>query len=188
MDEIRRQKNVINMMSTMHSILRTRYYSLALVVELSLLVSAIVLNALVFIDFDYLKLFFEDERVAQGYVGLFSVIVFIISVIMLRVNWKEKSENHSHACTQLSRLLSECRQIMSIREGSEKKIAEDAFSVKYNQISNMLVPIPHSKFNSLKAKHYRKVQLSKLIDRHPGKPLFVLRFYLLFEEARKADG
>lgn len=39
-----------------------------------------------------------------------------------------------------------------------------------------LIPIPDVKFNSLKALHHKKVELSKLISEHPGSSVTVLRF------------
>ena len=185
LQELNRKERVVNMMITMHSILRDRFKRYSLIVEVLLMTSAILLNALVFIDFKYLKPIFNDELSSKISIGILSIIVFIMSIVILIVGWKQKSENHSQAVKRFFTLLSECRQIQSIEDESEKKSIASVFHNKYNELSNSIVPIPDKKFNKLKALHLRKLELSKLISKNPGYPVFLLRLYILFRSIRK---
>jgi hypothetical protein len=45
---------------------------------------------------------------------------------------------------------------------------------------NNLWPIPEKQFHKLKALHFKKIELSKLISSNPGCPLWVLRISLFF--------
>ena len=60
----------------------------------------------------------------------------------------------------------------------QKELAIDKFKNRYGQVSGMITKIPESQFNALKLRHYRKVELSKLIDKHPGSLLVILRIKL----------
>lgn len=183
--ELNRIERVVNMMITMHSILRDRFKRYSLIVDISLLVSAILLNALIFIDFKYLKPIFNDEISSKIAIGFFSILVFITSIVILTVDWKQKSENHSQAVKILFTLLSECRQIQSIEDESEKKSIASVFHNKYLESSNAIVPIPDKNFNKFKAIHLQKVELSKLISKNPGHPVILLRIYILFSSIKK---
>jgi hypothetical protein len=180
MDELVRQKRVLNMMITMHSILRDRYKYYDLIANILLLVSAVTINTLVFASdevFTFLALNPTKSKIA---IGIFSSITFALSIIYLLVNWKEKMKNHGDAVIQLSILLNECRGIEDILEGQEKNSLIVSFGQKYSQITNMLIKIPDSKFNYLKSRHYRKLELSKLIDSSPSSPLFFLKARMFF--------
>lgn len=177
--EIDRQKRVLSMMITGHSVLRDRYARLASIFENGLLVSAAVLNCFVFVDEKFISgvtsLSLQDQKVI---LGVASIIVFIVSIVLLQVKWKEKAENHSKAADQLFILLQECRTLLEFPDGQEKDIAIAAFSKQYGQIMGIIVKIPDSQFNKLKLIHLRKIELSKLIDRHPGSLLLILKIKL----------
>ena len=185
LQELNRIERVVKMMITMHSILRDRFKFYTLLIDILLLISAIILNALVFVDFKYLKPVFGSELSSQLAIGIFSVLVFITSMLIFIVNWKRKSENHSQAVKFLFALLNECRKIQSIEDESEKKSVALIFHNKYLEVSNTIVPVPEKKFNYLKAKHLRKIELSKLISKNPGCPVLLLNISVLFKSIRK---
>lgn len=188
--EIERQKRVLDMMITAHSILRDRYYRLSLVFDLTLLVLSVILNALVFVDTVFISqqagITADQQRIITG---IASVAVFAISVILLQVNWKEKASGHERAAEQLFVLLQESRSIMDMVEGDNRKLTLVEFSKKYTQLSGMIPKIPDKKFNSLKLRHYKKVELSKLIDKYPGSPMILLKGRLLWSSFKnKTNG
>jgi hypothetical protein len=177
--ELERQKRVISMMITMHSILSCKYSRKANFFEIILLIVSGVLNTLVFIDTNFITRVTSINPLNQQLlIGIASVTVFTISIVLLKVNWKEKSESHRKAAEQLFILLQDCRMILNLPDHEEKNLQTFEFNKRYRQITNMLEKIPNSKFNSLKSAHYRKLELSKLIDRFPGSTLFVLKVKL----------
>ncbi len=165
----------------MHSVLRDRYKNLATISDILLLVSAIGLNSMVFVDYTFFESIFVSQMQFNLILGSLAVLVFTLSLVLLLVNWKQKAENHKVAVIQLSGLLNECRQIIS-KPNSE---IIDSFLSKYNQINSMLVPIPDSKFNALKSRHLRKVEFSKFLDNNGHRPYWLVTIIFFLNSFRK---
>lgn len=174
MEEILRQKNTLNMMITMHSEMRDRYILKSKLADITLFSSAAILNALVFVDYDFLQKFGLIKDYTQLLIGILSVVIFILSVISLIVSWKELSESHSKAADLLSKLLNDCRYILESETDERKKLLPK-FYEQYKEVNESIIKIPSKKFNSLKSLHLKKVELSKLISLHPDTPIFLIR-------------
>ena len=188
MSEIERQKKVISMMITGHSILSARYLRLSLTFEIILLILSIIINALLFVDAKFITKFTLISEDGQKLItGVSSIIVFTISIILLQVKWKERAENHFKASEQLFFLLQDCRTILSLQDEQEKNIHFQEFNKKYTQVSNMLIKIPDKQFNSLKLRHTRKIELSKLIDKYPGSRLIILKLKLFLSSFKEKN-
>jgi len=186
MAELERQKRVMSMMITAHSVLRDKYLSLSSIFENILLIASVILNALVFIDAQFiLKTINISEESQRLITGIASIIVFAISVVLLQVKWKEKAEGHANASNKLFSLLQECKSVLSLPENDEKNLKVLDFHKKYSDIFETLVKIPDNKFNSLKLKHNRKVELSKLIDKYPGSLLWILKIRLFLNSFKE---
>lgn len=184
--EIERLKKVVNMMITSHSILRDRYLQKAAIFENALLVSSVVLNALVFVDAKFITVITSITEEGQKLIiGIASIIVFAISIVLLQVKWKERAEAHSKASEELFKLKQLLRDIYNLDEGLEKQKLLRNFKEKYTQIVNSLIKIPDKTFNSLKLIHYRKLELSHLIDTYPGSRLFILKFRIFISSFKK---
>lgn len=186
MVEIERQKRVIDMMLTMHSILKYRYLHLSSIFENTLIVSSVILNALVFVDNKYISSISHiSEDNLKFIIGAASIIVFAISIVLIQVKWKEKAENHSKAGIHLFSLVQTCREILGMDDGEDKAKATKEFNSEYTQVMNLIVKIPDNKFNSLKLKHRKKIELSKLIDKHPGSLLVILKIKLFISSFKE---
>ncbi len=83
---------------------------------------------------------------------------------------------------QLSRLLNELRKLNSLEIAELSSSKVDLFNELYNQTFETTPKIPDNLFNSLKAKHYQKVELSKFIDNHKGKPFFVIKLLFFYNK------
>ena len=182
--ELQEQHRIIDMMLSWHSKLRDDNQRLALAVNLLLLCSSVILSSLVFIDPTILRFFKVAPQVSQITVGVCSTLVFLISLIELRVNWKEKAERHSQACEILGRLKAECRELLKSTSQPDPQRVADQCKMCVQTLST-LPKIPEEKFHSLKAYHQAKKELSKLIDLYPGVPVWLLRIVLLFNGLKK---
>lgn len=188
MSELERQKKVISMMITAHSILRDRYLFLSSLFENGLIVASVILNAFVFIDAQFIdKQTGISEECQKLIVGIASIFVFAISLVLLQVRWKEKAESHGRAADQLFSLMQEIKVLIDIADDSEKSDELPSFNKKYTDINTAIVKIPDSKFNALKLRHKRKVELSKMIDKYPGSLLFILRIKLFLSSFKAKD-
>jgi len=177
-EELERKKNVINMMITMHSSLSYRNKTKALISNIFFLIAAIILNIFIFFDYKYLGFLKFDETIIRDIINFSSLLIFLFSVVFMMIDWSKKAEKHKLAVNQLSRLLNELRLILNIKDEVVFASKSELFNELYNQTSETIPKINDRYFNKLKAKHYRKVELSKFIDKHKGKPYFVI--YTLF--------
>lgn len=187
MDEIIRIKRVSSMMITAHSVLRDRYSSLSSFFENSLLVASAFLNGLIFIDANFI---YNLTGITPNYqkvcMGLFSILIFAISVVLIQVKWKEKAEDHEKAATEYFNLYQESKSILS-SEPSAIDETSMKFIKRYTDITSTIKKIPDRKFNELKLRHYRKIALSNLIDKHPGSLLIILKLKLLIASFREKN-
>lgn len=179
MHELDRNKKVLSMMITMHSILRDRYKRRSLILDLVIFSSSAILAAFVFIDYKYFSKINISIEDAQFIVGVFSLLIFVLTIINLIVRWKENAENHHKAAIQLFKLLNEARYLLEMEDNEERFSLFRAFNLKYSEIQESLVKIPDKKFNSLKSKHLKKMILSKMLDSNPTMPLILLKIKLL---------
>jgi hypothetical protein len=173
------------MMLTMHSILANRYRRRSQFLELSMLAISTVLVALTFVDPQVLSYFNIQADTARVLLGICSILVFFLSIVSLVVNWKGKSTQHREAFNTLISLKSEWREVRSSFDDLDER-SRGEFARKSSLILSTLIPIPDVQFNRLKAQHYRKVELSKLISTHPGTSITLLRARLWWRSNRRA--
>jgi len=186
-EELDRKYRVINMMITMHSIMHHRYKTKSLIGSIFFLLTAIVLNVFTFFDYSYLSFIGLDENSIKNIIAIVSFVIFLLSVIFMLIEWSKKSEQHVQSMNQLSRLLNELRTIQKIEDTSVLNHKTELFDELYNQIFETIPKIPDNKFNSLKASHYKKVELSKFIDKHKGKPFFVIKILFFYSKTFKSN-
>ena len=185
-EELERKYRVTNMMISMHSILHHRYKTKSLIGSIFFLLTAIILNAFIFFDYDYLSFIGLTAVYIKNIVSISSFLIFLLSIVFMLVDWSKKSEQHLQAINQLSRLLNELRAILNIEDSSILKHKTELFDELYNQTNETVPKIPDRKFNYLKARHYKKVEISKFIDKHKGKSYFIIRILFFFEKTFKA--
>lgn len=171
---------IVDMMLSAHSVLRDRNSRKALLVDIvslvisSILVAAIWANAEIY---EFLKI---ATSLADNILGITSLAIFILALINFRVDWKQKAELHNNAHKRLAFLKSKLAEWASCSgdNGAKTTLYE---ILKECQITMESVPaIPENRFNSLKAIHLRKVELSKALSRTPGASVYVIRIKLFF--------
>jgi hypothetical protein len=106
--------------------------------------------------------------------GIASVAAFFATVADLRLDWKGRAEKHREAASRLSKLLAEFDALRR-PDGTWPSGKEQKLQGLYWDVMTNIAPIPDGKFNSLKAAHLRKVEISRLLDQHPGCPIVALR-------------
>lgn len=185
-EELERKYRVTSMMISMHSVLHHRYKTKSLVGSIFFLLTAIILNAFIFFDYDYLEFVGLTTVCIKNIVSILSFLIFLLSIVFMLVDWSKKGEQHLQAINQLSRILNELRSILRINDSSILKYKSELFDELYNQMNETIPKIPDRKFNYLKARHYKKVEISKFIDKHKGKPYFVIRILFFFDKTFKS--
>jgi len=86
-EELKRQFRVIDMMLTMHSVLRDQNQKRALAVDLLILCLSVLLCATVFLDPVILIPMGIEPTSTRLAIGILSILVFILSLTSLRVSY-----------------------------------------------------------------------------------------------------
>jgi hypothetical protein len=177
--EIKRLGDTIDMMLTMHSVLRDRYKGWACALDISLVTTSVLLLVTGFVDPTFLK----GLKIPQNYTIIGSKIcaitIFIVSLITLRVDWKGRVAEHEKACESLARLKGKTKEVL-LDKGLSEELAKE-----HQQLCNLtiggLCKVPEDDFHRLKAYHVKKVALSKMISDLPGTPVWILRTKLVLK-------
>ena len=183
--ESERQYRLIDQMLSMHSMLRDRYSSQALMLNCLLLGAAGVLNAFVFVSDETLLSFGLNPVLGKNVINIASVIIFAISILELRVDWAGTARLHKEAVDQLSKIKHKYREAYTQRNPLPLEVVAN-LSLEFSNVMGLLPPIPESKFNHLKQKHLRKKILSERISQYPGAPIMLLRIQIWWEGIRSS--
>lgn len=169
--EFDRQFRVVDQMVTAHCGLRDHYERLSLVHDVLVIVFSITVVATTFIDPLIVIGMGLSQEAVRVTLGLVSIVVFATTVIELRVRWKERGGAHRLAARALGELKLSGRGIDPVRSPD---IAESWLREARRLIKD-LPEIPERQFLRLKARHRRKVEVSKMIGRRPGGSLLLVR-------------
>jgi hypothetical protein len=169
-------------MLTAHSILRDRFARRASVFDIVLLALSAILCGTTFLDPALVKYFHLDPEAIRSVLGACAILVFILSIVGLRVDWKERSARHQHACSTLADIKARSREL--IRAQGDHQVRESFEFLRASGFAMSELPsIPEVEFVKLKAKHKQKVEISRLLDEHPSAPIWLLRWKLRFRDA-----
>lgn len=183
MDELKHHSRVIDMLLTMHSVLRDRNSRHALLLDILLLISSVILATTVWLDPEVPRDLGFSQDSSKLVVGVSSTLVFAISLIHLRVDWKGTAERHQQAASSLARLKLQIRPLLRSDSDVDPSQIENQ-NRECALVLAILPPIPDRHFNRLKAVHKRKIELSKAVDKYPNLPLWLLRAKLVVAQMR----
>jgi len=178
--ELQRQYRVLKQTLSMHTMLRDRYTALALGLDMALLLGSLVLCGAAFVADDLLRGIGLTESVTKGVMGGASLLVFFAALIGIRVGWSGKAERHRHAADKLTEGLSSFREARSEDDTWQEDCTADLNQLYWSIMRNV-TPIPSNQFNRLKARHLRKVRISKILDTSPGCPVCFVRLVVLWK-------
>jgi hypothetical protein len=167
-----RQYRVIDQMLSAHCQLRDGYERLALWQNVLALFLSVGLVATKFIDPVVVERLGVSYQTADLALGLVSVALFTTTVIDLRVRWKERGGAHRGAAKALAELKHAGQGVNPTSTDAEEWVQNA------KQVLKGLPEIPEAQFLRLKARHVKKVELSKMISRRPGASLTALRLAL----------
>lgn len=180
-----RQYHVVNQMLSMHSALRDRYARRALLLNIGLISCSVVLCAFRFADDKILGAFgFDAFRARIGF-GMIAIAILVLSIVELRVKWKEVATSHGDAAMQLARLKHQYRRLYAVTRGSDPK-KNARLGTEYDRVMKAIPPIPARLFTRLKASHNFNKVLSQRISANPKAPTWFLRWQLGIEGIRQS--
>jgi len=183
--ELDRKFRVLDQSLSMHASLRDRYGRGALVLDVAMLVCSVAFCATTFASDAALSHFGLKPDQIRDLLRVFSVLAFTVSVVSLRIDWKGRSARHREAAARLAEASKLFRNFQSA-DGSWPDGRVEELSAVYWEAMQNSAPIPEADFVRLKARHLRKVELSRMLSRNPGCPAVVLRFVLLWRSVKGA--
>jgi hypothetical protein len=172
-EEYQRKFKVLDMMLSGHSSLCERYRRRSIGLILAIMALSI-LGATLALQADNGVEIFSIDLELKVWLALLSGVIFFLSIVELVLDWRGRAWSHGDAARRLGILKGEFRRAVV----TDEKVETDGvdLDVEYDQTTAAIVEIPNSVFNRLKAKHRRKIEISKLLDESPGAPLLLLRW------------
>lgn len=183
--ETARQYRVAQQTLAMHSDLRDQYARLGLVIEILLLVFTALISTTTFAGDEFYGTLSVAPDWGRLFVGGASAVAFAGSLILLLLDPRGRSARHAETAAKWSPLVLEYRRHK--REDDtwpEDKASELAES--YAETCDTCSPVPERKFNKLKSRYLRKVEVSRLKGRHPGCPMIILGLLCRLRDTRAA--
>jgi len=184
--ELSRKFRVLDQTLSMHTILRDRYAQRALAVDLLLLACSVVFCASAFASDTVLSRFGRPPEEIRYLLRFFSVLAFMLSILSLRVDWKGKSAAHRDAATKMSRAIASFRKYRGA-DGTWPPESSAELDAIYWEAMHNSAPVPDALFVKLKARHLRKIELSRMLDSNPGCPILLLRLILLCRSLKRSS-
>lgn len=172
------------MLITMHSILRDSNSRRAIALDSAIFLSSIIIASLAFVDpklVDWLPWAENSTRVT---IGLVAVFTFFIGLVSARVDWKGKADAHARA----AKAYTEVKFKLDLRNGEYAEEEIQHRFAQYEEVGRAAIPIPESQFLRLKSEHYKKISLSRILDRFPAASMRLTKLRLRIRHTRKAWG
>lgn len=172
--EVARQYRVAKQTLAMHCDLRDWYSWLGFTVEVILLAFTAIVSATTFSGDDFFKSCGVKPDTGRLMLGITSVIAFVGSLVLLILDPRGKSATHADAATRWTSVVSRFRALRS-DDDTWPADAAKKLAVAYEKACKTAAPIPDGKFNRLKSRYLRKVEISQLKEKFPGCPILILR-------------
>jgi hypothetical protein len=185
--EFKRMWRVVDMSLSGHAVLRDRYRRREGLLTLIVVGLSIIATAFAFLSGETMIQVWQWRFSLATGLGILTSMIFFFALTDLVLDWKRLAWSHEDAVERLTRLKSRLRAVKV--SGISSLSATDAVNLRtlYEQTVADVIEIPENQFLPLKAMHYRKVAISRLIDTHPGAPLLYLRFLAMVEGIRKRE-
>lgn len=174
---------VVDMSLSAHSVLRDRYQRRELTVTLLVIALSIIGTGLAFIPGDGGLQVGPIEAPLRVWLGVLTALIFFLALVEWKVDWHRKTWMHQDAVSRLAELKGQFRTV-TVKADSADTVPVNLQGL-YHQVMSSIPAIPERQFISMKAKHHRKVLVSKLIDSHKGAPVLFLRILAVWKGLRQ---
>jgi hypothetical protein len=106
-----------------------------------------------------------------------ALTTFFLSVVQFKSDWKNKAHDHEVSASEYGSVKHDCRMVTS---GSRAATGPELQRIRalYDAVTEKGTDIPEAAFAKGKARHVRKVYISKYLDSHPGAHVWLVRIKL----------
>jgi hypothetical protein len=176
-EEHDREYRVVDQMISMHAYITQAKKSQALWLSVGLLFGSAITCGFTFADDATIRLLGIGPGRERLVVGFASLFLFALSIVELRVDWGGIARAHEDASKRLSLLKAKYRKAQA-SQLADKQLLWLELSKEYTDTLASVAEIPEKSFAKLKAHHRYKVELSRMIDKRAGVPVWLLALYL----------
>lgn len=181
--EFNRMWRVLDQSLSAHSLLRDRYDRRQRGVTVLVLTLSIVATAGAFVSAENIIHIGPIAAHRATWLGVLTALIFFVTLVSLVTNWSRQAWMHEDSARRLSELKGQMRAATLEGDRVDEPPGID-LRVLYEETMARITAIPERKFLSMKAKHQRKVAVSKLIDSHRGAPVMYLRLLAILQGMR----
>ncbi len=175
--------SVSDLMVTAHSTLRDRYQFRARFVDACLLIGGALVAAFTFVDQSVIKLLLPSRVPAPVVVGLAGIVVFIASLLQMKMDWNGRGALHARAVESYLSIKHQLGRIKCLPPGDREIEAIFAgIRERYEGIGSATIALPDRLFTRLKQIHRLKIEISKALDKQPGASIWLLRLKLWWRD------
>jgi hypothetical protein len=185
-EELERIRRVGDMLVTGHANLRDRYSRRATLLDLAVMALSTWLTAIVFIEPRINVKLTPFGLDPQLWVGFLGILTFFLSIVQLRVDWKGRSDAHKRSFDLYSEVKRECGYLLASQKALTAESCQRVLS-RYDLATEVGTHLPENEFLAQKRNHLQKIEISKLLDKHPSASILLLRlkFWWRDNHARK---
>jgi len=113
LEDFNRRFGILDQMLTMHSVEQDRYRRWATALTLLILALSIVATMVAFLSGEKRVDFGLFTATVQTAVGILTAFIFFLSLVDLRVDWRERARGHQDAAAKLAELKAKFRGLGS---------------------------------------------------------------------------
>jgi hypothetical protein len=179
--EISRIRRVSDMLTSAHSGLRDTYRAKSISLDILILAISLWLAAMAFADKSLTAKLAPFGVQPIIWLGILALVTFFLSIVHLKVNWKEKGELHDKA----SRIYASLKQESGCLLSRDDEISEEMYRRlldTYDFVGEFCIPIPERSFLKYKKRHRIKVKISRLLDDKPAASIRLLKLTMWLED------
>jgi hypothetical protein len=166
-ESLRSDLRRIDQMVSMESVLRDRALRFGLALTIVVLVASAATAALAFAADEQPIIVFGISTTSAFIIAVVGLVAFIASLLDLVLRRGEKARRFATSVGRLATLKLEYRALLEA-PGQIPAAQVQAVRSHYAAVMESVEAIPDGQFNRLKARHLRKVEISKLLSAHPG--------------------
>ena len=185
LDEMKRIRQVTDMLCTSHAILRDRFARRALILDLCVLALSTWIVALAFVDPVLNSMLTPPHISPTLWIGILSVCVFFLTLVQFKTDWKGRADAHRRTLDLYAEVKREAGYLMASGRCEEAECRR--VLSRYDMASAVGIEVPENEFLALKQRHKRKVELSKGLDARPFTPLWLFRMRRSWRDTFRAN-
>lgn len=165
LEEIRRQSRLVDQMTSMQSTLRDWDRIVGTVLTCTVLVASLVGVAFAFATGTSRVNFLGITGLRSTWLGWLAVSTFSVTLLLLVLDPRGASRRREAAVDVLANIKDLYRVAPPPADAASHL---ETVTAAYRQAMADVPAVPNILFNPLKAAHTRKVEISRLLSRHPG--------------------